>query len=65
MKQTTVRQFFQQFPSDEACLEHLFNVRFGQDHECPKYKRSTTSPAAMGFIAASSSWWSHKQLGIL
>jgi transposase len=35
MKQTNVRQFFAQFPNDDACLEHLFNVRFGQGHVCP------------------------------
>ena len=35
MKQT-VRQFFTQFPDDDACLAHLFEVRYGSDHECPK-----------------------------
>lgn len=25
-----------EFPDDNACLEHLFNVRFGQRYECPK-----------------------------
>ena len=40
MKPTTVRQFFQQFPDDDTCLSHLFNVRFGQGHTCPKCKRS-------------------------
>lgn len=39
MKQTNVRQFFKQFPSDEACLEHLFNIRFSQGHTCPKCDR--------------------------
>jgi transposase len=40
MKQTNVRQFFQKFPDDEACLAHLFKVRFGQGHECPKCQRA-------------------------
>ncbi len=39
MKAITLRQFFKQFSSDEACLEHLFNVRFGQGHTCPKCER--------------------------
>jgi len=43
MKPTTVRDFFKQFPSDDACLLHLFNVRFGQGHECPKCKRAAKS----------------------
>ena len=39
MKPITIRQFFKQFSSDEVCLEHLFNVRFGQGHTCPKCER--------------------------
>ena len=35
-KALTVQQFFAQFPSDDACLEHLFNLRFGQNYGCPK-----------------------------
>jgi transposase-like protein len=32
----TVTEFFAQFPDDETCLNHLFDVRFGQGHVCPK-----------------------------
>ena len=39
MKQT-VRDFFKQFPNDDACLAHLFDVRYGQNHTCPKCKKS-------------------------
>jgi transposase len=35
----TIREFFQLFPSDEACLTHLFEARFGQGHTCPKCER--------------------------
>ena len=35
-KPLTTRQFFATFPDDEACLAHLFNVRFGTDHKCAK-----------------------------
>ena len=27
----TVTEFFCQFPTDDACLEHLWNVRFGDE----------------------------------
>jgi transposase len=37
----TVREFFKQFPDDETCLRHLFDIRFGQSYECPKCKRAT------------------------
>ncbi|MCB1331999.1 MAG: IS1595 family transposase [Maritimibacter sp.] len=30
----SVRDFFKRFPDDEACLEHIFNVRFGERHVC-------------------------------
>lgn len=30
----TVKQFFQRFPTDDACLEHVMEVRFGLRHEC-------------------------------
>ena len=32
----TVTDFFRQFPTDDACLEHLWNVRFGDEVECKK-----------------------------
>jgi len=35
----TVKEFFKQFPNDESCLNHLFDVRFGQGHVCPKCER--------------------------
>ena len=30
----TVKQFFQRFPTDDACLEHVMEVRFGLRHVC-------------------------------
>ena len=32
----TVTEFFRQFPTDDSCLEHLWQVRFGDEVECPK-----------------------------
>lgn len=32
----TVRQFFQRFPTDDACLEHVMTVRYGLRHTCDK-----------------------------
>ncbi|HEX2528697.1 MAG TPA: IS1595 family transposase [Geminicoccus sp.] len=32
----TIREFFKRFSDDDACLTHLFEVRFGQGHVCPK-----------------------------
>lgn len=30
----TVKQFFAAYPSDDACLDHILEVRFGQRHVC-------------------------------
>ncbi len=38
----TVRQFFERFPDDAACLEHVMDVRYGLRHECDKCKREAT-----------------------
>lgn len=35
-KTMTVRQFFQRFPDDEACLRHVMEVRYGLRHTCRK-----------------------------
>lgn len=59
MKPANVRQFFKQFPSDEACLEHLFNVRFGQGHACPKCERSAKWYPLASEKAFSCQWCGH------
>jgi hypothetical protein len=35
-KSLTIQDFFAKFPTDEACLAHLFELRFGPDYGCPK-----------------------------
>ena len=30
----TVKQFFARFPDDDACLNHIMDVRFGKKHTC-------------------------------
>lgn len=37
--QLTVQDFFDQFPDDRACLDHLMKVRFGNLTACPKCGR--------------------------
>jgi len=59
MKQTNVRQFFAQFPNDDACLEHLFNVRFGQGHACPKCQREAKWYRLQSEQAFSCQWCGH------
>jgi transposase-like protein len=35
-KITTLKQFMERFPDDDACLEHLMETRFGKELDCPK-----------------------------
>ncbi len=35
-KAMTITEFFKQFPDDDACLDHLFKVRYGKEPVCPK-----------------------------
>jgi transposase-like protein len=36
MAKLTVRQFFDRFPNNDACLQHVMDVRFGLRHVCRK-----------------------------
>lgn len=36
MSKQPVRDFFNTFSDDDVCLQHLFDVRYGDKHECPK-----------------------------
>ncbi len=32
----SIREFFERFPTDDACLEHLMELRYGLRHPCDK-----------------------------
>lgn len=38
----TIKQFFDRFPDDDACLTHLFSVRYGDDPYCPSCQAPAT-----------------------
>ena len=59
MKPVTVREFFKQYPTDAACLAHLFETRFGQGHECPKCKREAKWYPLTKEKAFSCQWCGH------
>ena len=40
-KSPTVQDFFRRFPDDDACLDHLMDVRYGMASDCPKCERET------------------------
>ena len=60
-KAPTLRQFQTRFPTEEACLDHLFQVRYGTDFNCPKCNR----PAKYSRVKARRSYqcnWCANQL---
>jgi ISXO2 transposase-like protein/transposase-like zinc ribbon protein len=35
-KSLTIKQFLEMYPDDDACLAHLFEIRYGKEPVCPK-----------------------------
>lgn len=58
-KPLTTAQFFRQFPDDETCLQHLFDVRFGQGFECPSCERPSNWYRIKAERAYSCQWCGH------
>lgn len=58
-KQLTTAQFFRKFPNDEVCLQHLFEVRFGQGFECPSCERPSNWYRIKAERAYSCQWCGH------
>jgi transposase len=38
----TIREFFKLYPTDETCLEHLFEAGFGQGYVCSRCERKAS-----------------------
>jgi len=55
----TIKEFLKRFPDDDACLAHLFRVRYGEKPECPKCKGETTFHKLTGFPAYSCAHCGH------
>jgi transposase len=58
-KPRTISQFFKQFPDDEACLSHLFEIRFGQGFACPACERPSNWYRIKAERAYSCQWCGH------
>lgn len=52
----TIRQFRDQFPNDDTCLEYLFSARFGKTHICPKCKKVGNFSRVTGRKTYACSW---------
>lgn len=58
-KPQTIAQFFKRFPDEETCLNHLFDVRFGQGFECPRCERASKWFRIKAERAYSCQWCGH------
>lgn len=58
-KPLTTAQFFKLYPTDEACLAHLFAVRFGQGFACPSCERPSKWFRIKAERAYSCQWCGH------
>jgi transposase-like protein len=54
--QFSVRDFFARFPDDDACLNHIMEVRFGMKHPCRKCLNVATFHRLSGVRAFSCSY---------
>ena len=55
----TLREFLDQFPDDESCLQHVFESRFGQGHVCPKCAKKSNWSRLQSERAYSCQWCGH------
>ena len=55
----SVRDFFQRFPSDDACLDHVMAVRFGSRSTCPACQADATFHRLANRKAYSCSYCGH------
>lgn len=58
-KMFAVQDFFARFPTDEACLDHLMQIRFGAKLDCPKCKKHGKFSRVKKLPAFQCAWCGH------
>lgn len=58
-KPQTIAAFFKKFPDEETCIQHLFDVRFGQGFTCPKCEKPSNWYRIKAERAFSCQWCGH------
>lgn len=59
-KAPTLRQFQDRFPTEDSCLDHLFQVRYGNDFSCPGCDRPAKFSRVKGRRAYQCQWCAHQ-----
>lgn len=55
-KAPTLRQFQDRFPTEDSCLDHMFQVRYGTGYDCPKCGRPARFHRVKGRRAYACQW---------
>jgi transposase-like protein len=55
-KGPSLREFQDRFPTEDSCLDHLFQVRYGRDFDCPKCDRPAKYSRVRGRRAYQCNW---------
>jgi len=58
-KTYTIQDFFKQFPDDDACLDHLMAIRYGNPLDCPKCDKHGRFSRISGQPAYQCAWCGH------
>jgi len=56
MKQLTIKQFFDKYPNDDVCLEHIMKIRYGLSGHCDKCDKDTNYSRLSSQRAYSCQW---------
>jgi len=59
-KAPTLRQFQSRFTTEDSCLDHLFQVRYGTDFECPKCGRPAKYSRVKARRSYQCQWCAHQ-----
>lgn len=59
MKPVNIQQFLKKYPSDEACLDHVMQTRYGMESQCPKCERNTKWSRVSSQRAYACQWCGH------
>lgn len=59
MKNITIKQFFNQYPNDDACLDHIMTVRYGKANHCDKCDKDTKYSRVSSQRAYACQWCGH------
>jgi transposase-like protein/Zn ribbon nucleic-acid-binding protein len=55
----TIKEFYAAFPDDEACVQHVFDSRFGQGYKCPKCNEKSNWSRITKVRAYACQWCGH------